>query len=162
MASRKFKETKKEIAWGARVLVTAIPPVWFVAHDAPDVLPISWVALGFILFIYPRWCRATKSDGSLCTNNSNGILGGCHIRKHKWENAWRIVIPVSWRPPNARPDIRLTRARSEVQVGSPPPPRPSSDPGLWGSPTAVVATVGGLSSFAAIIVSLLAWWYPVK
>lgn len=159
--ARRSRIGKREIAWSARLLVTLGPAIWLVSHNAPAVAPITWALLGFFLFILPRSCRATKTDGTLCANNSNGLLGGCQVRKHKWQNAWRL-IPLHWRPASARPDMVLIRRRSAALIGSAPPPAPRANAGLWGTPAAAVATIGTIVTTLSFVVSILAWQFPIK
>jgi hypothetical protein len=157
MAKSRFRDVKKKFFWICRLVVTFGPSAWFMAHQAPTFVPIAWSLLGIFLLMFPRSCRATKTDGSLCGNNAYGLLGGCHFQRHKLQNAYRIV-PLKWRPASVRPDVRLTR--TTTISGTTPPPVAPNNPGLWGSPAAIVTTVGSLSSAAAVVVSLLAWWFP--
>jgi hypothetical protein len=152
---------KREIAWFVRLLVTFGPAIWLVSLNAPVAAPITWALLGFFLLILPRSCRATKTDGTLCANNSNGLLGGYHVRKHKWQNAWRL-IPLHWRPASARPDMVLVRRRSTAPIGSALPPPPRADPGLWGTPAAAVTTIVAIVTTLSFVVSILAWQFPIK
>jgi hypothetical protein len=152
----------KQYAWPVRIIIAFGPSLWLLLKQAPLWVVAPVAALGFFLFVLPRACRATTSDGRLCTNNANGILGGCHFRAHKKQNSWRL-LPMSWRPPSARPDLIQVRRRREVPVGSPPPdPVPRSDPGLWGTPAAALTTIGTIVSAVSMVVSVLAWQLPVK
>ena len=159
MAKLTWRAFKNRFTWAVKVLVTLGPTAWLLEDHAPVALPISWTLLGFFLFIFPRSCRATKStDGRPCGLNAHGLLGACHFRSHKWQNAWRIV-PASWRPPSARPDFFIERVRPALRSGS--PRTAQTDPGLWGTPAAVMTTLGSLGSVLSVAVSVLAWRFPI-
>ena len=89
-------------------------------------------ALAYFLFQAPLWCGAATRDGTLCRNNSSGLMIGCHLRQHKWQKLKMIVVPKMWRELNR---------------------------GLWVTPKEGVATLSGLgsavSALAAVIVILV-------
>jgi hypothetical protein len=84
------KRLAKQISVAIRIVLASALPVWLAGKDAPDGVLLSTTCLGLFLFLMPRSCRATNRDGTLCSNNALGFLGGCHWRKHKWQNAWRF------------------------------------------------------------------------
>lgn len=148
MTKSRFRERKKKFFWFCLLLITFGRPTWLLTKDAPAVIPIAWSLLGIFLLMFPRSCRATNTDGTLCGNNAYGLLGGCHFQRHKRQNAWRI-IPLRRRPVGVRADVQIVR--TTMVVGTRPPPVAPNDTGLWGTPTAVVTTVGSLSSGAGAI-----------
>jgi hypothetical protein len=158
--ARGSRRKKWNIARYVRLLITLGPAIWLASLNAPTAALVAWLLLGFFLFVFPRSCRATNKDGILCANNSYGLLGGCRVRAHKRQNAWRL-IPLRWRPLSARPDVVLTRRRSTASTGSyAPPPPPAADPGLWGTTAASVATTGAIVTTLSFVVSILAWQFP--
>ena len=64
------------------------------------VLILSVGAVGYFLFQAPLWCGAITRDGTLCRNNSSGLLIGCHLREHKWQKLKMAFIPKAWRELN--------------------------------------------------------------
>jgi hypothetical protein len=157
MAPSRWKKFKKRVAWTIRSALAGGPPLVVWAAGAPRFVPASFALLGFFLLLIPCRCRATNTDGTLCAENANGLLGACYRRAHKFQNAWRIV-PLRRRPASVRPDLVVTRVRAVSQYGQPPAQPP--DPGLWGSASAKVTTVGSLGSAVAVLVSIGAWLFP--
>jgi hypothetical protein len=145
-----WKRLKKQTSFAIRLVLAFAPAVWLAGRDAPGTLLGSTALLGFFLFLMPRHCGAIRSNGTRCTNNALGFLGGCHFLQHKWQNAWRLV-PTRLRPPSARPDLVIVRGRQVVV-----------DTGLWGSPGQIVTTLGSVSSALGVVVSFLAWRFPVN
>jgi hypothetical protein len=158
VAKSRFREFKDSVAWTIRILLTFGPAVVFMYYNATFYVVLAWVLLGAFLVMWPRSCRAVKGNGELCADNSHGLLGACRFRSHKWQNAWRF-LPMRWRPLSARPDLRVLRAQVPLIARS--KPTPTADPGLWGNPSAVMTTIGSASSALAVVVSVLAWWFPV-
>lgn len=78
--------------WGYLVLA-AVLYGWFIA-DHRNILLLavgSGLIVVFALFFAVSPCAAInkqKRDGEvdLCGNNGNGLLGACHLKRHKWEN----------------------------------------------------------------------------
>ena len=172
--SRASKDATRQIVWMVRLCLLLLPAAWLWSRGAPTAVALFWMALVFFLLIIPRSCRAIKFDGTRCGNNANGLLGGCHLVNHKWQNFWRI-LPLDWRPVSARPDLILVQGRRRVGGGAPAAPGPpvsttsgqASPPagvaigaGWWDTPGQILATVGTLTSVAGVLVSILAWRFP--
>jgi hypothetical protein len=96
------------------------------------ILVLSAAAVGYFLFQAPLWCGAVTRDGTLCRNNSSGLLIGCHLRQHKWQKLKLAIIPRAWGELNR---------------------------GLWATPRDGVTTLGGMgsavSALAAVVVILV-------
>jgi hypothetical protein len=56
----------------------------------------SVLVLLFSLFAAPMPCCAETRGGEFCRNNGRGLLGGCHFKAHKWQNAKALVKRQSW------------------------------------------------------------------
>jgi hypothetical protein len=83
------KSTRKAISksWGY-VLLPILAWAWLVAHLGPSPIALmSTLAVGFFLFQAPVPCCAETRKGEWCRNNASGILGGCHFKQHRWQNA---------------------------------------------------------------------------
>jgi uncharacterized protein YjeT (DUF2065 family) len=86
---------------------------------------LSLFVTAFFLFQAPVWCCAVNRDGTLCRNNSSGLLLGCSKRQHKWQKLKMTLVPHAWRQMNR---------------------------GLWVAPREVLTTLGavmGIISAAA-------------
>jgi hypothetical protein len=96
------------------------------------LLLVSVGTLGYFLFQAPLWCGAITREGTLCRNNSSGLLIGCHLREHKWQKLKMTFVPKAWR--------QLNR-------------------GLWATPREGVNTLAGLgsavSALAAVVMILV-------
>jgi hypothetical protein len=64
------------------------------------VLVLSVGAVIYFLFQAPLWCGAVTRDGTLCRNNSSGVLTGCHLREHKFQKLKMAFVPKAWRELN--------------------------------------------------------------
>ena len=78
--------------WGYLVLALVIYD-WFVAEEqSPALLAVaSGLVVIFALFFATTPCAALnkeRKDGEpdYCGNNGRGLLGACHLKRHKWEN----------------------------------------------------------------------------
>jgi hypothetical protein len=96
------------------------------------VLILSVGAVLYFLFQAPLWCGAVTREGTLCRNNSSGLLIGCHLREHKFQKLKMTFVPKAWRELNR---------------------------GLWATPREGVNTLAGLgsavSAFAAVVMILI-------
>jgi len=96
------------------------------------VLVLSVGAVLYFLFQAPLWCGAVTREGTLCRNNSSGLLIGCHLREHKFQKLKMTSVPKAWRELNR---------------------------GLWATPREGVNTLAGLgsavSAFAAVVMILV-------
>jgi hypothetical protein len=158
MTSSRYRSFKKRAAWTFRLGAVSVPVLGARYLGAPLSVPVTFALLGSFLLLIPRSCRATNStNAALCSHNANGLLGGCHIRSHKWQNASRAA-PLQWRPQTARPDFLVTRVRLPSSYGATPLKAP--DQGLWSSASAKVTTLGAMGSATGVLVALGAWWLP--
>ncbi|HEX3781429.1 MAG TPA: hypothetical protein VHX38_17350 [Pseudonocardiaceae bacterium] len=90
--------TKKKIAkyWGY-LLLPVLYFGWFVFHVGPIVLGVvSVLVVVYFLFQAPVPCCAETRDRTTCRNNAKGILGGCHIESHKWQNVKLLIRRRLW------------------------------------------------------------------
>jgi hypothetical protein len=108
------------VALGGWVTHSIIPVV---------ILVMSVAAVGYFLFQAPLWCGSATRDGTLCRNNSLGLVIGCHLRQHKWQKLKMTVVPNKWRELNR---------------------------GLWVSPRQGVTTLSGVASVVSVLVSMVA------
>jgi len=96
------------------------------------VLVLSVGAVLYFLFQAPLWCGAVTREGTLCRNNSSGLLIGCHLREHKFQKLKMTFVPKAWRELNQ---------------------------GLWATPREGVNTLAGLgsavSALAAVVMILI-------
>jgi hypothetical protein len=116
--------------WGYLVLLLLITAWWTSAVGPLALVVLSVLVMVFFLFRAPVFCCAVNRDGSLCRNNSRGLLLGCSYRQHKLQKLKMTVVPHQWRALNR---------------------------GLWVSPKEGLATlvsVGGLVSTVTSLVML--------
>jgi len=84
MASRKRKTLAR---YSGYLLLALLYLGWFHYGFDPVVLGILSTLLVFYgLFQAPVPCCAVGREG-LCRNNARGLLRGCWIRQHRWQNA---------------------------------------------------------------------------
>jgi hypothetical protein len=93
------------------------------------VLILSVAAVVYFLFQAPLWCGAVTREGTLCRNNSSGLLIGCHLREHKWQKLKMTFVPKAWRELNR---------------------------GLWATPREGVNTLAGLGSAVSALAAVVA------
>lgn len=93
------------------------------------VLVLSVGAVVYFLFQAPLWCGAVTRDGTLCRNNSSGVLIGCHLREHKFQKLKMAFVPKAWRELNR---------------------------GLWATPRDGVTTLSGLGSAVSALAAVVA------
>lgn len=93
------KKRRKQLAkyWGYLLLIPLYLG-WF--QFGWDPLPLG-VLSGFIvlyfLFQAPVPCSAYNRDGeTFCRNNAKGLLRGCSIKQHKWQNLMVLIRRDSW------------------------------------------------------------------
>jgi hypothetical protein len=41
-------------------------------------------------------CCAENRDGTFCRNNASGLLGGCQIIQHRWQNVKLLIRRSCW------------------------------------------------------------------
>jgi hypothetical protein len=68
-----------------------------VFHAGPAALGIgSLLATAYFLFQAPVPCCAENRNRTFCRNNAHGIIGGCHLKQHRWQNLKMLVHRQSW------------------------------------------------------------------
>lgn len=90
--------TKRRLAkyWGY-ILVIALYFAWFEIHTAPAVIEvISLAIVGYCLLQAPVPCCAETRRGEFCRYNAKGLLRGCHLESHKWQNVKMLIRRQSW------------------------------------------------------------------
>jgi hypothetical protein len=70
---------------------------------APPPAVASLLSVGFFMFQARVPCGAINrkrnnitGDIEWCRNNASGILGGCHLKSHRWQNAKLLVSRSTW------------------------------------------------------------------
>lgn len=117
--------------WGFLALVIAVAG-WVLGSKVVPlvlILILSVAAVGYFLFQAPLWCGAVTREGTLCRNNSSGLLIGCHLREHKWQKLKMAFLPRAWRELNR---------------------------GLWATPKDGVTTLSGLGSLVSALAAVVA------
>ena len=92
------KATKKKLAkyWGYLLLI-ALVLGWFYRQLDPAVLGIlSGLVIIYCLFQAPVPCCAKTREDEFCRNNASGLLSGCHLKQHKWQNIKMLVQQHAW------------------------------------------------------------------
>lgn len=90
--------TKRRIAryWGYLLLI-ALYFGWFQFDLDPLVLGvISILIVFYMLFQAPVPCCAQTRELGFCRNNARGLLRGCHLEDHKWQNVKMLVRQKAW------------------------------------------------------------------
>ncbi len=90
--------TKKRIAryWGYLLLI-ALYVGWFELDWDPIALGIiSALIVFYMLFQAPVPCCAKTREYEFCRNNARGLLRGCHLEDHKWQNLKMLVRQQAW------------------------------------------------------------------
>jgi len=92
-----FKRTKKVLAryWGYLLLVVLYLGWFEFGFDPWMLAALSGLVVLYGLFRAPVPCCAPGREG-LCRNNAKGLLRGCWIRQHRWQNAKMLVQRQSW------------------------------------------------------------------
>jgi len=93
-------KTKKIVAryWGYLLIPVLFLGWWFRFNEtAPLVLGgLSSLAVLYALFRAPVPCAATTREGEFCRHNAKGLLRGCYLKQHKWQNLKMLVRRSSW------------------------------------------------------------------
>ncbi len=114
--------------WGYLVFAALIA-AWPSPEIGPPVLIVlSLLVTVFFLFRAPVWCCAVNRDGTLCRNNSYGLLLGCSKRQHKWQKVKMTVVPHAWK--------QLNR-------------------GLWASPREGLTTLGAVTGVVSSVLGMV-------
>lgn len=91
-------KTKRRVAryWGY-ILLIALFIGWFFVHIDPIILGVlSLLIVIYTLFQAPVPCCAKTRDYEYCRNNASGLLRGCHLEAHKWQNIRIIAGGHGW------------------------------------------------------------------
>lgn len=91
-------ETKKRIAryWGYFLLILLYLG-WFEFNlDPLPLVLISVLVVIYMLFQAPVPCCAKTREYEFCRNNARGLLRGCHLEDHKWQNVRMLVRQKAW------------------------------------------------------------------
>jgi hypothetical protein len=102
---------------GYLAFVILITAWWTRAIGPAALIVLSLLVTAFVLFQAPVWCCAINRDGTLCRDNSSGLLLGCSKRQHKWQKLKMTFVSHAWRQMNR---------------------------GLWASPREALTTVGAI------------------
>lgn len=129
------KSTRRAIGryWGYLLLVLLYFG-WFVFHvGAVGLAAISVLSVVYFLVQAPVPCCAQNRDGTtFCRNNARGLLGGCWLKSHQWNNLKLLLKRQSW----------STFARGFFR-------------GVSGNAAAVSALAGSTSACAAVVTLML-------
>jgi hypothetical protein len=90
--------TKKRLAkyWGY-ILVVVLYVSWFQLHLDPVILAgMSSLVVIYCLFQAPVPCCALTRKSEYCRHNAVGLLRGCHLEAHKWQNLRLLVKQQAW------------------------------------------------------------------
>jgi hypothetical protein len=67
------------------IILAILPSLWSKA-ELGLIFFLIIIALLHFAFVAPVWCGATTREDLSCRNNAHGLLMGCHVRQHKWQN----------------------------------------------------------------------------
>lgn len=115
--------------WGYLAFVVLVTAWWTHAVGPVALLILSLLVTAYFLFQAPVWCCAINRDGTLCRNNSKGLLLGCSKRQHKWQKFKMTFVPHAWREMNR---------------------------GLWATPRESLTTVGAVMGIISTVVATAA------
>ncbi|MCA1602986.1 MAG: hypothetical protein LC776_15585 [Acidobacteria bacterium] len=90
--------TKKRLIkyWGY-ILVVALVLGWYYLQLDPVVLGVlSGLVVIYSLFQAPVPCCAKTREDEFCRNNASGLLRGCHLKAHRWQNLKMLVKQHAW------------------------------------------------------------------
>lgn len=91
-------ETKKRLIkyWGY-ILVIGLYIGWFHLKLDPVILAvISPLVIIYCLFQAPVPCCAITRKDQYCRNDAKGLLRGCHLEAHKWQNLRLLIRKQAW------------------------------------------------------------------
>lgn len=82
--------------WGYPLLLLIFGG-WISEDIGPTVLlAASLLAGAWFLFRAPVWCGARTRQDERCRNNASGLLMGCRLRQHKWQNLRALLNIPQW------------------------------------------------------------------
>lgn len=78
-------------------LLVALYLAWFEFDANPLVLiVISVLVIIYCLFQAPVPCCAITRENRSCRNNARGLMRGCHLQQHKWQNLKALTRGTIW------------------------------------------------------------------
>ncbi len=83
--------------WGFALLAVVIFAVVNNTLGPAPLILLSSLVTFYFLFQVPNWCSVINRNGTLCRENSHGLLMGCHRRQHKWQKIKLAFIGHYWR-----------------------------------------------------------------
>lgn len=163
---RRHRRRRRASAWLIKLFsplaAFALPFLWLHYH-IPAVV-IFWTSLVLLLhylFAAPTICGVIRSDGKgTCDENAYGVLRACWREAHKRKKRQRLLHRL--RHPLTRPSPETRAAVPRSTVGPTPmysyatPAQPSSI-----HLETVLSAVGVTISALALVVSFVAWRFPV-
>lgn len=163
---RRHRKRRRFSAWLIKLLsplaAFVVPFLWLYYH-VPAVV-IFWVSLALLLyylFAAPTICGVVHSDGKgTCDENAHGVLRACWREAHKRKKRQRLLHRLRHPLTRSSPETRAAVPRSTVR----PPPAYSYTPSAQPSPIhleTMLSAVGVTISALALIVSFVAWRFPV-
>ena len=62
------------------------------------IMVLAGLSVFYFFFQVPRPCKAeNRRKSERCRNNASGLLRGCHLQDHKWQNMRMLVNYHYWR-----------------------------------------------------------------
>ncbi|MCR3718873.1 MULTISPECIES: hypothetical protein [Prauserella salsuginis group] len=97
MAKTKNKLLRTVFRFWGYLVVAGVVYAW-TARDVslPIIIAGSCASLLYMLFAAPTWCLAPTRAHERCRNNAYGLLLGCWIRSHKWQNVTMLASSSRW------------------------------------------------------------------
>lgn len=90
--------TKKRLAkyWGYILVVILFLGWFYIQLDPVTLIILSGLILIYTLFQAPVPCCAETREYEFCRNNASGLLRGCHLEAHKWQNLKTLARQQAW------------------------------------------------------------------
>lgn len=90
--------TKRRLAkyWGYVLLVVLFFGWFYIQLDPVVLIIISGLVVIYTLFQAPVPCCAKTREYEFCRNNASGLLRGCHLEAHKWQNLRMLARQHAW------------------------------------------------------------------
>ncbi|MGR6316500.1 hypothetical protein Q2K19_10555 [Micromonospora soli] len=82
--------------WGYLAFILLISGLWTRSMGPAALILLSGLVTFYFLLQAPLWCAAINRDGTLCRNNSSGLLLGCRHRQHKFQKLKMRFVPQGW------------------------------------------------------------------
>jgi hypothetical protein len=163
---RRHRRRRRVSAWLIKILsplaAFAVPFLWLHYHVRPVV--IFWASLALLLyylFAAPTTCGVVHSDGKgTCDENAYGVLRACWREAHKRKKRRRMLHRLRHPLTRPSPDTRAPIPRSTVRPTPVYPYAPPAQPSSIHVET-VLSAVGVIISALALIISFVAWRFPV-